>query len=97
MTYSPVDTGSGILTNPEGMLLVDHTLYVAENRKNEVASLKLDDAGLRGDVVQRTTDPRFGIPTRIAADGDLLYLPNAHATTTPTPTTPYTAVAIPKP
>ncbi|MFB7917118.1 superoxide dismutase [Streptomyces sp. NPDC056061] len=92
-----VDTGVEALTNPDGMLLVDHTLYVAENRKNEVASLQLDDHGLRAETVLRTTDARFDIPTRIAADGDRLYLPNARTTTTPTPTTPYTAVAIPKP
>ncbi|MET9920526.1 hypothetical protein ABZZ04_26090 [Streptomyces sp. NPDC006435] len=70
---------------------------MAENRENEVASLKIDDAGLRGDVVQRTTAPRFDIPTRIAADGDLLCLANARTTTMPTPATPCTAVAIPKP
>lgn len=92
-----VDTGSETLTSPDGMLLAGHTLYVAENHENEVVSLKIDDAGTHGDVVQRSTDPRFDIPTRIAADGDLLYLPNARTTTTPTPTTPYTAVAILKP
>ncbi|GAB7030502.1 superoxide dismutase [Streptomyces sp. NPDC021749] len=92
-----VDTGAETLTSPDGMLLSDSTLYVAENHKNEVASLKVNADGTSASVVHRTTDQRFDIPTRIAASGDRLYLPNARTTTSPTPTTPYTAVAIPRP
>jgi hypothetical protein len=48
-------------------------------------------------VLSRTSDPRFDVPTTIAEYGDRFYLPNARFTTQPTPTTPYTAVAIPIP
>ncbi|MFI9260280.1 superoxide dismutase [Streptomyces sioyaensis] len=89
-----VNTGGEALTNPDGLLLVDHMLYVAQNRKNEVATLRLDDSGKTAKLVRRTTDKRFDIPTRIAVSGDRLYLPNARTTTKPTPTTSYTAVAI---
>ncbi|WP_199829057.1 NHL repeat-containing protein [Streptomyces rimosus] len=91
-----VNTGGEALTNPDGLLLIDHTLYIAQNRKNEVASLRLDDSGKAAKIVRRTTDNRFDIPTRIAVSGERLYLPNARTTTEPTPTTPYTAVAIPR-
>ncbi|MEU1803389.1 superoxide dismutase [Streptomyces sp. NPDC019937] len=95
-TTHEVNTGGETLTNPDGLLLSDHTLYVAQNRKNEVATLRLDDSGKTAELVRRTTDSRFDIPTRIAVRGDRLYLPNARTTTEPTPTTPYTAVAIPR-
>lgn len=91
-----VNTGGEALTNPDGLLLIDHTLYIAENRKNEVATLRLDGSGRSAELVRRTTDSRFDIPTRIAVSGDRLYLPNARTTTEPTPTTSYTAVAIPR-
>ena len=48
-------------------------------------------------VVSRTTSPNFDVPTTIAEYGNRFYLPNARFTTTPTPTTPYTAVAVPRP
>jgi hypothetical protein len=48
-------------------------------------------------VVSRTTDARFDVPTTIAEYGNRFYLPNARFTTPPTPTTPYTAVSIPRP
>ena len=40
------------------------------------------------------TSPDFDIPTTVARWADRLYLPNARFTTPPTPTTPYTVVAV---
>jgi len=37
------------------------------------------------------------VPTTVAAFRDRLYLPNARFTTPPTPTTPYSVVAIDRP
>jgi hypothetical protein len=59
--------------------------------------VRLNSSGTSGQVTQRATDPRFDVPTTVAAFGNRLYLPNARFTTPPTPTTTYNAVAIPKP
>ncbi|MEV1287993.1 superoxide dismutase [Micromonospora sp. NPDC049679] len=89
-----VDLGGELLTNGDGLLLHGHTLHVVQNRLNTVAVLRLDDAGVRGRVISRLTDPRFDVPTTVAAYGQRLYLPNARFTTPPTSTTPYSVVAI---
>lgn len=85
------------LKEGDGLLLRGRTLYAVQNRLNAVAVLRLNAAGTDGRVVRRVTDPRFDVPATLAAYGSRLYLPNARFDTTPTPTTPYTAVAIPRP
>ena len=92
-----VDLGGELLTNGDGLLIDGRTLYVVQNRLNTLAVLRLDLAGTSGRVAERVTDPGFDVPTTVAAYGKRLYLPNARFTTPPTPTTPYTAVAIPRP
>jgi sugar lactone lactonase YvrE len=91
-----VDLGGAILTNGDGLLLSGRTLYVVQNRLNQVAVVRLNAEGTAGEVVEHLTDPRFDIPTTVAAFGNRLYLPNARFTTPPTPDTTYTAIAIPK-
>ena len=92
-----IDLGGESVPNGDGLWLRGRTLYVVQNRLNVVAEIKLDRAGTEGEVVSRTGDPRFDVPTTIAEYGGRFYLPNARFTTTPTPTTPYNAVAIPIP
>jgi sugar lactone lactonase YvrE len=92
-----IDLGTELMTNGDGLLLRGRTLYVVQNRLNTLAVLKLNRAGTAGRVVQRVTDPRFDIPTTVAQFRNRLYLVNGRFTTPPTPTTPYTAVAIPRP
>jgi sugar lactone lactonase YvrE len=89
-----VDTGGVRLTNGDGLLRQGRTLYVVQNRLNTVAVLRLDRAGRSGEVVDRITDPRFDIPTTVAAFGGRLYLPNARFSTPVTPTTEYQVVAV---
>jgi sugar lactone lactonase YvrE len=89
-----VDLGSQALPNGDGILLRGRTLYVVQNVLNQVAVVRLDKAATSGRVVAQLTDPRFDVPTTIAEFGNRLYLPNARFTTPPTPTTPYSAVAI---
>jgi sugar lactone lactonase YvrE len=89
-----VDLGGEVLTNGDGLLLRDHTLYAVQNRLNTVAVLCLNSSGTRASVVARLTDERFDVPTTVAEFGDRLYLPNARFTTPPEPTTPYAVVAI---
>jgi sugar lactone lactonase YvrE len=92
-----VDLGGETLVNGDGLLLDGRTLYVVQNRDNTVTVVRLNRRGTAGTVVRRVTDPRFDVPSTVAAAGDRLYLPNARFTTTPTPTTPYSVNAIPRP
>jgi sugar lactone lactonase YvrE len=92
-----VDLGGETLVNGDGMLLIGRTLYVVQNRLNVVTVVHLNARGTAGTVVRQVTDPRFDVPTTVAAFAGRLYLPNARFTTTPTPTTPYTVNAIPLP
>ena len=92
-----VDVGAESFANGDGLLLLGRTLFVVQNRLNTVAVVKLDKRGTAGTVTARLTDPRFDVPTTVAAFGNRLYLPNARFTTPPTATTPYTAVAIRQP
>jgi sugar lactone lactonase YvrE len=92
-----VDLGGETLTNGDGLLRTGTILYAVQNRLNTVAVLRLNAAGTAARLSTRVTDPRFDVPTTVAAFRDRLYLPNARFTTPPTPTTPYTAVAIPRP
>lgn len=89
-----VDLGGTVLTNGDGLLLIGSTLYVVQNRLNQVAVLRLNSSGTSGRLVETRTDPRFDVPTTVAAFLNRLYLPNARFTTPPTPETPYNVVAI---
>jgi sugar lactone lactonase YvrE len=90
-----IDLGGESVPNGDGILTTDRTLYVVQNQLNQVAVIRLDPAGTSGTVKQRVTDPRFDVPTTVARFGALLYLPNARFSTPPTPTTTYSANAIP--
>jgi sugar lactone lactonase YvrE len=92
-----VDLGDLLLTNGDGLLRQGRNLFVVQNRLNTLTKLRLDAAGTRGDLVTRTTDPRFDVPTTVAAYGNRLYLPNARFTTPPTLETAYNAVAVDRP
>jgi sugar lactone lactonase YvrE len=92
-----IDLGGESVPNGDGIWLRGRTLYVVQNRLNVIAKIALNRAGTRGTVLSRTTDPRFDVPTTIAEYGNRFYLPNARFTTPATPTTPYTAVAVPRP
>ncbi|WP_338931067.1 SMP-30/gluconolactonase/LRE family protein [Streptomyces netropsis] len=91
-----VDLGGKKLPDGDGALLLGRTLYVVQQFQNAVDVLRLDRGGLRGRAVGRITDPRFRIPTTVAAHRDRLYLPNSRFDVEPTPTTTYTAVAVPR-
>jgi len=90
-----VDLGGALLTNGDGLLTDGRTLYVVQNRNNQVAVFRLNNPGTNGSLQATLTDPRFDVPTTVAKWGTRLYLPNARFTTPPTPDTPYSANAIP--
>jgi sugar lactone lactonase YvrE len=89
-----VDLGGAVLTNGDGLLRDDDTLYVVQNQLNKVAVIDLDRTGSSGEITDTLTSPDFDVPTAIARSDGNLYLPNARFSTTPTPTTPYWVTAI---
>ncbi|MGQ0838610.1 SMP-30/gluconolactonase/LRE family protein [Actinokineospora sp.] len=89
-----VDLGGETVPNGDGLLVDGRTLIVVQNRLNLVAEFRLDRAGTGGRLVGRRTDPRFDVPSTVAAFGNRLYLPNARLGTPTTPTTTYDVVAI---
>ncbi|MFI9643202.1 superoxide dismutase [Micromonospora sp. NPDC051925] len=78
----------------DGLLRDGHTLYVVQNRLQQIAVVTLNGSGTAGTVTGTLTDADFDVPTTVAKALGRLYLPNARFTTTPTPTTPYTLVAV---
>ena len=72
-----VDLGGTPLTNGDGLLLKGRTLYVVQNRLNQVAVVHLNRHGTRGVVVDTLSSPDFDVPTTVAIFGPWLYLPNA--------------------
>ncbi|HEY3337682.1 MAG TPA: superoxide dismutase [Propionicimonas sp.] len=89
-----VDLGGYALTNGDGLLTLDRTLYVVQNQSNLVAVFRLNHRGTSGVLEKTLTNPDFDVPTTIAKFGRWLYLPNARFSTTPTPDTTYTAVRV---
>ena len=89
-----VDLGGEALPNGDGLLVIGRTLYVVQNFSNAVAVVRLDAAGTSGTLVDHLTDPRFDVPTTVAAYGSTLFLPNARFSTPPTPDTEYSVVPI---
>ncbi|MEU3599702.1 superoxide dismutase [Streptomyces sp. NPDC006798] len=89
-----IDTGTLRLPAADGLLLLGRVLYVVQQFANTVNVLLLDRAGTRAREIAALTDPRFRVPTTVAAFGDRLYLPNARFDVEPTPDTEYDAVAL---
>lgn len=76
------------LANGDGMLRRGRILYVAQNRDNKVAAIRLTKRGFFGRLVRTLQSPGFDVPTTIARHRSALYLPNARfGTAVPTPET----------
>jgi sugar lactone lactonase YvrE len=82
------------LVNGDGLLLIGRTLYVVQNRLNTIAVVELNRSGTAGEVVKLITDPRFDVPTTVAAFGKRLYLPNARFGIANPDTATYSANAV---
>jgi sugar lactone lactonase YvrE len=89
-----VDLGGFVLTNGDGLRLQGRTLYVVQNRLNQIAVIQLDRDWTSGSVERTITDPNFDVPTTVGLFGNSLYAVNARFTTPPTPDTTYTVVRV---
>lgn len=72
-----VDLDGYALTHGDGLLVSGRTLYVVQNRLNQVAVIKLDRRGRAGRLVEVLASPEFDVPTTVAAYRGSLYMPNA--------------------
>jgi sugar lactone lactonase YvrE len=72
-----IDLGVESVPNGDGILLDGQTLFVVQNRLNQLAVISLAADLATGTVEQRLTDPAFDVPTTVAASNGHLFLPNA--------------------
>ena len=65
------------LVNGDGILLHGKTLYVVQNRDNQIAVVRLSSDLTSGTVTRTITSASFDVPTSIARHGSRLYAVNA--------------------
>jgi sugar lactone lactonase YvrE len=72
-----IDLGGATVTNGDGLLLVDHRLYVVRNTNNQIDVVQLRHDLSSGTVIDTITDPLFEVPTTVAEVAGRLVLVNA--------------------
>jgi outer membrane protein assembly factor BamB len=90
-----IDLGGADVVNGDGLLLLGRTLFVVQNRLNQIAVIRLSRDLARGTVVRTITDPAFDVPTTIAASRKHLYAVNARFGTTDPQPAKYNVVRVP--
>ena len=84
----------GALPNADGLLLKGRTLYVVQNRRNQIAVVRLS-RNLTSGVIQRVIrDDDFDVPSTVARLKGDLFAVNARFGTPPTPETTYDVVRV---
>lgn len=89
-----IDLNGGSVPNGDGILLQGKTLYVVQNRLNQIAVIELNSDFTEGTIVDTITSSSFRVPTTIARFGNSLYAVNARFGTPPTPSTDYDVVRV---
>ena len=84
----------GRLTNADGILLEGRTLYVVQNRKNQIAVVQLSGDLTRGVIRRVITDEDLDVPTTVARLQGDLFAVNARFGTPPTASTDYDVVRV---
>ena len=90
-----IDLDGETVLNGDGILLQGKTLYVVQNRLNQIAVVRLNSDLDEGEIVDTITSSAFRVPTTIARFGNSLYAVNARFGTEPTPETEYEVVRVP--
>jgi sugar lactone lactonase YvrE len=88
-----IELTGGDVTNGDGLLLEGQTLYVVQNRSNQVAVIHLTPDLSAGAVVDHLSHPAFRVPTTIDKASGRLYLPNAYFGL-PNPTASFEVVSL---
>lgn len=92
-----IDLGTETVVNGDGILLEGETLFVVQNRLNQVAVIDLSPDLATGTVRTRITNPSFDVPTTLTAAGTGLYAVNARFGIQVTPDTPYSVIRFSRP
>ena len=92
-----IDLGAETVVNGDGILLEGQTLFVVQNRLNQVAVIDLSPDFVSGTVRTRITNPFFDVPTTLTAAGTSLYAVNARFGVTVTPDTSYAVIRFSRP
>ena len=90
-----IDLGGADVLNGDGILLRGRTLYVVQNRLNQIAVIDLVARPGAGHGRGTITDSAFDVPTTIAAHGRHLYAVNARFGTTDPQPAKYNVVRVP--
>jgi hypothetical protein len=85
-----IDLEGVAVTNGDGLLLRGDTLFVVQNRLNQIAVFDLDRRFSRGELTQVLTGDTLDVPTTIDSFLGRLYVVNARFNTPPTADTTYT-------
>lgn len=91
-----IDLDGAVMTAGDGLLLHGKTLYVVQNRLNQIAVVELSPDLTSGAVVDTITSPYFDVPTTIADYGNRLYAVNARFGTTDPQPAAYDVVRVTK-
>lgn len=90
-----VDLGGAVLPNGDGLLRKGKTLYVVQNRLNQIAPVRLNRSYTSGRVGAALTNENLDVPTTIGAYRGSLYAVNARFGTVDDPATAdYTVVRV---
>jgi streptogramin lyase len=89
-----IELTGGDATNGDGLMLEGQTLYVVQNRSNQVAVIHLGSDFSSGTVVDHLSDAAFRVPTTIDKAAGRLYLPNARFGVANPDTESYEVVAL---
>ena len=92
-----IDLGTETVVNGDGLLLEGQTLFVVQNRLNQVAVIDLSPDFTAGTVRTRITNPAFDVPTTLTAAGTGLYAVNARFGVAVTPDTTYPVIRFSRP
>jgi sugar lactone lactonase YvrE len=88
-----IDLGGEAVPNGDGLVLAGKTLYVVQNRLNQIGVIGLSADLSSGVVGEPITNPAFDIPTTAGLFGSSLYAVNAKFGTPPAGT-PYEVVRV---
>jgi sugar lactone lactonase YvrE len=91
-----VELSGGDVRFGDGILLDGRTLYVVQNRLNQVAVVRLEPDLASGTIIRHLTDPALDVPTTIAEFGTWLYAVNARFGTPDPGTAAYGVVRLEK-
>jgi sugar lactone lactonase YvrE len=91
-----IDLGGEAVPNGDGLVLLGKTLYVVQNRINQIGVISLSADLQSGSVGEAITNSNFAVPTTALAFGNSLYAVNAKFGTPPDeiPETPYEVVKV---